>query len=177
MLVLPTGGGYVPAVGEVVLSPVEGSLIVETESEKVRPKAAFRYGDRQSLTEFFLENQLAWEYILPNTVESYFSWTGLALFNPYDQPLTVSLEAYLSGQLQGTREVEIGPLRKYVNLSLGSGREWIHRLRPGQDKRRHLALSAAHVHHGQRCAGPPRVLQRGAHFVHGAGCARGGGAV
>ena len=109
VLVLPTAGGHVPAVNEVVLSPVEGSLIVETESAKVRPKAAFRYGDRQSLTEFFLQNQLAWEYILPNSVESYFSWTGLALFNPYDQALTVSLQAYLSGQLQGTREVEIGP--------------------------------------------------------------------
>ncbi|MBN2433606.1 MAG: formylglycine-generating enzyme family protein [Acidobacteria bacterium] len=119
VLVWPTEAAYVPNAGEVVLTPVEGSLMVETASEKLRPKAAFRYGDRQSLTEFFLQPERAWEFILPNTVEAHFSWTGLALFNPYEFPLMVSLQAYMDGQLQDTRELEIDPQRKYVNLSFG----------------------------------------------------------
>jgi len=119
-LVLPNDIGYVPEIGEIVLTPVEGTVIIDTDSEKIRPKFSFQYGDSQSLTEFFAQETLAWEYILPNPILEHFSWTGLALMNPYDSPLGVILNAYLDGQLMGQTGQTIDPHTKYVSLS-----DWI----------------------------------------------------
>ena len=120
MLVLPTEAGYAPETGEIVLDAVEGSLVVETESEKIRPKASFRYGDSPSLTEFFLQDTMAWEYILPNSILSHFSWTGVAILNPHDEQLDVKLQAYQNGVVVGETDQAIDPRTKYVNLA-----DWI----------------------------------------------------
>jgi len=119
VLVMSNFAGYVFWPDEVELVPVEGTLVIETESEKIRPKLSFRYGDSESLTEFFLQDTLAWEYILPNTIQGHFSWTGIALMNPYDNPLTVMLRAYQGGELQGLTQEDVPANTKYVRLSDG----------------------------------------------------------
>jgi len=119
VLVMSNFAGYVLQPGEVELVPVEGTLVIETQSQKIRPKLSFRYGDSESLTEFFLLDTLAWEYILPNTIQGHFSWTGIALMNPYDNPLTVMIDAYQDGELQGQKEEDVPANTKYVRLSDG----------------------------------------------------------
>jgi len=119
VLVMSNFAGYVFEPGEVELVPVEGTLVIETESQKIRPKLSFRYGDSESLTEFFLQDTLAWEYILPNTIQDHFFWTGIALMNPYENPLTVMLKAYQDGELQGQNEEDVPANTKYVRLSDG----------------------------------------------------------
>jgi len=119
VMVMSNFAGYVFEPGEVELVPVEGTLVIETQSQKIRPKLSFRYGDSESLTEFFLQDTLAWEYILPNTIQDHFAWTGIALMNPYDNPLTVMIKAYKNGELQGQTEEDLPANTKYVRLSDG----------------------------------------------------------
>jgi len=119
VLVMSNFAGYIFTPGEVELVPVEGTLVIETQSQKIRPKLSFRYGDSESLTEFFLQDTLAWEYILPNTIQGHFSWTGIALMNPYNDPLSVMIDAYQDGALQGQREEDVPANTKYVRLSDG----------------------------------------------------------
>ncbi|MBN2431264.1 MAG: SUMF1/EgtB/PvdO family nonheme iron enzyme [Acidobacteria bacterium] len=119
VLVMSNFAGYVPGPDEVALTPVEGTLTIGTDSPKIRPKLSFRYGDEESLTEFFMPDTRAWEYILPNSVEAHFSWTGIALMNPYDTPLTVTLTAYRDGTLQDQHEEAVPANGKYVRLSDG----------------------------------------------------------
>jgi len=119
-LVMSNFAGYVPLADEVDLTPVEGTFMIETQSEKLRPKYTARYGDSLSLTEFFLQETMAWKYILPNTIQEHFSWTGVAVMNPHDESLSISLKAYLGGLLQGVMETIIAPHSKFVSLS-----DWI----------------------------------------------------
>ncbi|MBN2432469.1 MAG: formylglycine-generating enzyme family protein [Acidobacteria bacterium] len=119
-VVLSAFAGFVPAAGDVLLDPVEGTFVIDTDNARLRPKLAFRYGDSESLCEFFLTGTLGWEYVLPNTVEDHFSWTGMALMNPFDVPLTVVVEAFQAGVMVGQSEIADIPARtKYVRLSDG----------------------------------------------------------
>jgi len=120
VLVLTNFPGYVLGPNEIALDPVEGTFVVATENPKLKPKVSFRYGDSVSLCEFFLQETLGWEYILPNTVQAHFSWTGIALMNPTDEPLTIMVNAYQEGVLVGQTELtDILPHTKYVRLSDG----------------------------------------------------------
>jgi len=119
-MVLSAFAGFVPAVGDVLLDPVEGTFVIDTDNARLRPKLAFRYGDSASLCEFFLTCTLGGEYVLPNTVEDHFSWTGMALMNPFDVPLTLVVEAFQNGVMVGQSEIADIPARtKYVRLSGG----------------------------------------------------------
>jgi len=119
-LVLSNFPGYVPSPDEVELTPVEGTFMIETENPKLRPKLSYRFGDSLSLTEFFLQETLAREYILPNTIQAHFSWTGVALMNPHNHLIVVELTAYQDGNLRGQAFMDVNPLTKFVSLS-----EWI----------------------------------------------------
>ena len=119
-VVLPADPNYVPAAGEIVLPAVEGTCAVATSSARVRPKLSFRYGDSLSLCEFFMQETLAWEYVLPNTIQAHFIGTGLAVMNPGDGGLAVRLQAFLGGTPVGdTGPVEIAPHTKLVSISEG----------------------------------------------------------
>jgi len=119
-VVLSAFVGFVPAAGDVLLDPVEGTFVIDTDNARLRPKLAFRYGDSVSLCEFFLQDTLGGEYVLPNTVENHFSWTGMALMNPLDVPLTLVVEAFQEGVMVGQSEIADIPARtKYVRLSDG----------------------------------------------------------
>jgi D-alanyl-D-alanine carboxypeptidase len=116
-IVLPAMAGYVAAPGEIILPPVEGTFTIRTTGRYVRPKLSYRYGDSLSLAEFFLQDTLAGEYLLPNPVMGHFDWTGIALLNPYAETVRAELAAYRDGVLQLVTTVDIAPHTKYVRLS------------------------------------------------------------
>ncbi|MBP7867640.1 MAG: formylglycine-generating enzyme family protein [Acidobacteria bacterium] len=117
VLVFPTGAGYAPGPGEVLMTPVEGTFEVTAASGKVRPRVCYRYGSTPSVSEFFLRSTWALEYLLPNTVQSHFSWAGVAMMNPGGNPLVVTLTAFRGGTARGETTVTVGPGAKYVRLS------------------------------------------------------------
>ena len=119
-VVWPADPAYVPGAGEIILNPIEGNCAVTTASERVRPKLSFRYGSSLSLCEFFMQETLAWEYVLPNTVQAHFTGTGLAVQNPFETALTVRLQAFRQGtQVGDTGTLEIAPRTKLVSISEG----------------------------------------------------------
>jgi len=119
-LVMANFAGYTPAADEVILDPVEGTFVIDTDFPKIRPKIGFRYGDSVSLCEFFLPDTLGWEFLLPNTVEDHLAWTGMVIMNPFQVPLTVWVEAFRDGLLVDRRVIaDIPPGTKYVRLSDG----------------------------------------------------------
>jgi len=119
-LVMSNFAGFVPEENDLLLDPVEGTFFIDTDDCHLRPKISFRYGDSESLCEFFLEDTLGWEFVLPNTVENHFSWTGMSIMNPLDTPLSVTAEAYLDGQLVGESQITaIPPGTKFVRFSEG----------------------------------------------------------
>jgi len=119
-VVFPADPLYVPADGEIVLDPIEGACTVATASERVRPKLSFRYGSSLSLCEFFMQETLAWEYVLPNPIQAHFIGTGLAVQNPFETALEVRLLAFRQGTLVGdTGTLEIAPRTKRVSISEG----------------------------------------------------------
>ena len=119
-VVLPADPDYVPAAGEIVLPAVEGTCTVTADSTRVRPKLSFRYGDSLSLCEFFMQETLAWEYVLPNTIQAHFIGTGLAIQNPFETTLSVRLQAFRQGEPVGdTGPLIIEPHAKLVSISEG----------------------------------------------------------
>ncbi len=77
-LVMSNFAEYTANPSEIELEPVEGMLIIETASTRIRPKISFVFGDQPSVSEFFLERTLAREYLVPNPIYPHFSWTGVA---------------------------------------------------------------------------------------------------
>ncbi len=119
-VVLPADPGYSPAPGEIVLAAVEGTCAVTAASERVRPKLSYRYGDSLSLCEFFMQETLAWEYVLPNTIQEHFIGTGIAVMNPLESSLAVRFEAFRLGvQVGDSGPMTIAPHTKLVSISEG----------------------------------------------------------
>jgi len=94
-----------------------GTFTVETESEKIAVKLSFQFEDRESISEFFLNGTLAFEYLLPNTVVDHFDWLGMVVFNTYNAPIDVTFVAYKDGLVVGDSTIVIDPLTKWVGLS------------------------------------------------------------
>ena len=119
-VVMPADDSYVAAPGEIVLEAVEGTCAVATASKRIRPKLSYRYGDSLSLCEFFMQDTLAWEYVLPHTIQAHFIGTGVAVMNPTDVILPVRLEAFRHGTPVGdSGTVPIAPHTKLVSISEG----------------------------------------------------------
>lgn len=116
-LVLAPGGGRHAVTADEAIPVVEGTFIIRTSSRMLSPKLSFRYGDSPSVSEFILQDTMAHGYLLANPAGNHFDWTGIALMNPYDDPLQVELEAYRRGVLAGRTTAVIGPRGKYVRLS------------------------------------------------------------
>jgi formylglycine-generating enzyme required for sulfatase activity len=119
-LVMPAWADYVAAPGEIVIAAVEGTCTVVSSDARVRPKLSYRYGDSLSLCEFFMQDALAWEYVLPNTIQPQFVGTGIALMNPTDNALSVRLEAFRQGVRVGdTGTLQVAAHTKLVSISEG----------------------------------------------------------
>lgn len=115
--VLSNFAGYMPLEAEIVLAPVEGTLIVETPSKKIRPKISYIFGDKPSVSEFFLEGTLATEYLVPNPNYAHFSWMGVAVMNPNDAPIRVSFNSYRNSVQVGGALETVPANSKFVKLS------------------------------------------------------------
>ena len=80
--------------------PVADSSLAYTGSARVRSesnilvKVSYRHGESPSLCEFYLSSDTGQEWILPNPTFPRFDWTGVALVNSSDAPVTVLLEAW-----------------------------------------------------------------------------------
>ena len=116
-LVLPADPAYVPGPEEVALPAVEGTFALYTASAQLRPKLSYRYGDTPSLSEFFLQDSLSMQYLVPNTVQAHFDWTGLTLMNPGNETLNVSIYAFKDGEMAGWTTQNVPPHTKFVRLS------------------------------------------------------------
>jgi len=80
-------------------------------------KLAYRYEDSQSLCQFFLfSGQGATEWVIPNSIQPWFDWFGLAFCNPTDEDIVVGLDAYKEGEYLGTIARVVEPHTKDVGI-------------------------------------------------------------
>ncbi len=80
-------------------------------------KLSYRYGESQSLCQFFLfSGQGATRWVIPNSIQPWFDWFGLAFCNPTDQDIVVGLDAYKDGQYLGTTARVVAPHTKDVGI-------------------------------------------------------------
>ncbi len=80
-------------------------------------KISYQYMNSHSLCEFYLSDSVATEWIMPNTVRNWLSWTGVGLINPTDFPLQVSLKAWSQGTQVGSRTEILSPRQKLAQVS------------------------------------------------------------
>ncbi len=81
-------------------------------------KLSYRYQESQSLCEFFLhsgEGTVRW--IIPNSIQEWFDWFGLAMSNPTDDEIIMAMDAYKNGQYLGTSTRMLEPHTKAVGLA------------------------------------------------------------
>ncbi|MBP7864917.1 MAG: formylglycine-generating enzyme family protein [Acidobacteria bacterium] len=82
-------------------------------------KLTYQFGDSPSVCEFFLTGETAQKWMLPNTVRSWMDYTGVALMNPLETAVNVTLEAWLGGSLVTSVNVTIPARGQYLRLSDG----------------------------------------------------------
>jgi len=99
---------------KIVLDPVNGSFVISTTSEAIAPLLSFQFGESQSISQFFLSDMVADQYLLPNIETEHFSWTGVAVMNPSDQDQKVTFSATHKGATLGYSVKTIAAHSKYV---------------------------------------------------------------
>lgn len=92
-----TAPGYVLQAGEELLGRVEGTLAVETDTTSVRPLFSYQYGTSMMRCDFWGEESLAWEYVIPVIKDSRYSWQGLAITNDRAEPADFQFFGYRAG--------------------------------------------------------------------------------
>ena len=81
-------------------------------------KVAFRFGETESLTEFFVErNQTDKTWMIPNTQTPWFDWFGVALGNFQTTEVSVMFEAFKGGQKIASSQKILLPFQKWVGIS------------------------------------------------------------
>jgi len=97
----------------------QGIARITSESSGLLVKMAYRFGDSQSLTEFFVSpNTYATDWLLPNTQTSWFEWFGFALANFQSSSIQLTLRAFREGLEVGSAQViNLEPMTKRVALS------------------------------------------------------------
>ncbi len=115
-VVLTSYNAYIPEPDETRLTAVDGTFTVSTESESVVPLLCFQYGDSPSISQFFLNSETDTGWLLPNMHTSHFTWTGVAVSNPRDSRLTVTLSAIQDGLVVGQTETTVAAESRFVGL-------------------------------------------------------------
>ncbi len=111
----------VPAHGRAVLSAGTDFVYSGTASIVTNGcmhfKLSYRYGESESLCEFFLSESTSTQWFIPNSIHTWFDWFGLAMCNPTDEPIVVAVDAYKDGAFLeiGTKLLE--PHTKTVGLA------------------------------------------------------------
>ncbi len=111
----------VPAHGTAVLTAgtdfvYSGTAAIVTSS-CMHFKLTYRYMDSESLCEFFLSRTDHVKWFIPNSIHDWFGWFGVALCNPTDSDVIVTLDAYKDGQRLATAARTLSPHTKTVGLS------------------------------------------------------------
>jgi len=78
---------------------------------------SYRYAASESICEFILQTDISKHWIVPNTINSWFDWFGLAFSNFNDSAAQITLNAYKNGQNIATESVTVDPNKKHVALS------------------------------------------------------------
>lgn len=120
-----TAGIAVPANGFTTLTNTdfgyEGTAMVYTPTDSpLRIKLAYRYGDSQSLCEFFIPGtDPGTKYMLSNPYQSHFDWFGMAVSNFNATAANVTLTAWKNGTVVDTTSESVPPKGKVVDVSSG----------------------------------------------------------
>lgn len=88
-----------------------------TAPQDLDVKLTYQFGESPSVCEFFLAGARSMGWMLPNTVRTWMNWTGVALMNPGDTTITVTLEAWLAGNPLSIVHVDVPARSQYVRLS------------------------------------------------------------
>lgn len=111
----------VPTHGTVVLTAgtdfVYGGTASIVTNGCMHFKLTYRYMNSESLCDFFLSRSDSIQWFIPNSIHEWFNWFGLALSNPNDSEVIVTLDAYKDGQLLATAAKTLSPHTKTVGLS------------------------------------------------------------
>ena len=124
------GDGTADVTARVVSVPAHGSAVLTAGTDFVYSgtasivtngcmhfKLSYQYGSSESLCEFFLSDADSVHWFIPNSIHDWFNWFGVALCNPTDSEVVVTLDAYKDGQLLATSAKTLAPHTKTVGLS------------------------------------------------------------
>ncbi|NOY22971.1 MAG: leucine-rich repeat domain-containing protein [Acidobacteria bacterium] len=124
------GDGTTDVTARVVSIPAHGSAVLTAGTDFVYSgtasivtsgcmhfKLSYQYGSSESLCEFLLSDADRVHWFIPNSIHDWFNWFGVALCNPTDSEVVVTLDAYKDGQLLATAAKTLAPHTKTVGLS------------------------------------------------------------
>lgn len=98
--------------------PYSGTAEIDA-ADSLIVKLSYRFRDSRSICEFFVPDKMNEEWLVPNSVQSWFQWFGLAVYNPYSEAILVTFEAWKDGAMIAEIETAINPHMKLVDLSSG----------------------------------------------------------
>ncbi len=113
----------VPAMGKQVLSTDAGDFQAQGLGKIIADggivaKLSYQYQDSHSFCEFFLDrNKTATKWMLTNSIQDFFQWFGVALSNPTDSTVTVTMKALKDGVVVGVTRFSLAPFSKNVGIA------------------------------------------------------------
>jgi len=113
---VPANGSFTLQAGNQLPFQSDGYI---TTSANLKFKLSYQYGTSASLCEFFLSDSLASTWILPNPIQPWFEWFGLAMANPSTSPVGTQFSAFKDGRILNSGTTSVGSHQRYVNLSNG----------------------------------------------------------
>jgi len=81
------------------------------------PLLSYRFGDSQSVCSFFLKGKTGVKWLIANNSESWFNWMGIALNNPNEHEISITIDAYKGGKLKGSKTFSVAEHKKFLKLS------------------------------------------------------------
>jgi hypothetical protein len=86
-------------------------------------KVTYQYGDSPSVCEFYVTATQGRNWVIPSTPRSWMTYTGIALVNPGDTSISVSLEAWKDGRQVAQYDTS-APLEPKARMALLSDQIW-----------------------------------------------------
>jgi hypothetical protein len=121
-------------------------------------KMSYQYLDSHSLCEFYLSSATNSDWVIPNTVRDWYTWTGVALMNPSDSPTQVELKAYRNRIEIGSHSIQLLPQQKFAALSQDIWPGFMYRDFDTILNKLKSADPSSHQRSGRRCAATPSLL-------------------
>ncbi len=122
--VLVNGSSYtVPAMNKLVLSTDNGDFQSQgmgkiLAENGIITKLSYQYQDSHSFCEFFLDrNKTATKWLLTNSIQDFFQWFGIAVSNPTDNPVNITMKAMKNGVVVGVESFSLAAYSKRVGIA------------------------------------------------------------